>query len=194
MSFSFAGEIEFAKSFFISSRMSFYGLRLEYALEGSSNYISWKDRMEVELEDIGLKEVIDKDIPKPPATDDQDLAEWRKCVAKVRRIVLERVKYHIVSNLHKKETPYEMWKALTNLFQNSSDHGKLALKEKLWKINMEKGDTIPQYLRKFTQCRDEIGSVGITIVGDDLVSLALLGLPKTWNNYWYLINGREKLP
>jgi len=32
---------------------------------------------------------------------------------------------------------------LTNLFKNSSDHRKFALKEKLKKIKMEKGKTIP---------------------------------------------------
>ena len=36
--------------------MVFYGLRLEYALDGSSNYIAWKDHMEVVLEDNGLKD------------------------------------------------------------------------------------------------------------------------------------------
>jgi len=53
--------------------MSFYELRLKYALEGSSNYISWKDRMVVVLEDNGLKKFKYNDIPKPPTSDDQDL-------------------------------------------------------------------------------------------------------------------------
>ena len=48
-----------------NAAMSFNGLRLEYALEGSSNYIAWKDRMEAVLDDNGLKEFIDTDIPKP---------------------------------------------------------------------------------------------------------------------------------
>ena len=89
--------------------MSFYGLRLKYALEGSSNYIYWKDRMEEVLEDNGLNEFIDIDIPKPPTTDSQDLANWKKCVAKARRIILEGVRDHIVSNLHGNDTPYAMW-------------------------------------------------------------------------------------
>jgi hypothetical protein len=71
-----------------------------------------------------------------------------------------------------------MWKDLTDLFQNSSDHRKLALKDKLRKIKMEKGESIPKYLMKFVQCRDEIGSVGIIVVDDDLVRFSLLGLPK----------------
>jgi hypothetical protein len=87
-----------------------------------------------------------------------------------------------------------MWKVLTDLFQNSSDHRKLALKDKLRKIKMEKGDTIPKYLTKFVQCRDELGSVGIIVVVDDLLSLALLGLSKSWHNYQDSVNEREKLP
>ena len=53
--------------------MSFNGLRLEYALDGSSKYIAWKDRMEAVLEDNGLKEFIDKDVPKPDVADAANL-------------------------------------------------------------------------------------------------------------------------
>ena len=45
--------------------MAFNGLRLEYALDGRSNYIAWKDCMEIVLEDNGLKDFIDQEIPKP---------------------------------------------------------------------------------------------------------------------------------
>jgi hypothetical protein len=51
-----------------------------------------------------------------------------------------------------KTTPHTMLKVLMDLFQNSSDHRKLALKDKLRKMKMEKGDTIPKYLMKFVQC------------------------------------------
>ena len=67
--------------------MDFNGLRLEYALKGSSNYISWKDRMEAVLEDNGLKEFIDNDVPKPTSTDAALLDAWQKKVAKARRKV-----------------------------------------------------------------------------------------------------------
>ena len=71
--------------------MYFNGLRVEYALEGSSNYISWKEKMEVVLEDNGLKEFIDNGIPKPTTVDAQLLHAWQKKVGKVRRILLEGV-------------------------------------------------------------------------------------------------------
>ena len=68
--------------------MSFNGLRLEYALEGNSNYIAWKDRMEAVLEDNVLKGYIDTDVPMPDAIDTENLDAWQKKVAKVRRILL----------------------------------------------------------------------------------------------------------
>jgi len=58
---------------------------------------------------------------------------------------------------------------------------------------MEKGETIPKYLTNFTQCRDKLGSVGITVSEDDMVSLSLLGIPKSWHSYQDFVNGREKL-
>ena len=131
--------------------MDFNGLRLEYALEGISNYIAWKEKMEAVLEDNGLNKFIDKDVPKSDVADATNLDAWKKKVEKERRILLEGVRDHIVSNLHGKDTPYAMWNALTDLFQNNRDHRKLALKDKLRKINMQKGDSIPKYLMKFFQ-------------------------------------------
>lgn len=68
-------KIEFAISYFRVNNMSFKDLRLKYALEGNSNYIAWKDRMEEMLKDNDLKEFLDHDIPKPLASDAKDLGE-----------------------------------------------------------------------------------------------------------------------
>ena len=152
--------------------MAFNGLQPEYALEGISYYIAWKDRMEAVLKDNGLMEFIEKDIPKLTSTDVAVPKAWEKKVARVRRILLEGVKDHIVSSLHGKSTPYVIWKDLTDRFQSSNDHRKLVLKDKVRKIKMEKNNTIPVYLTKFVQCGDEIGSVGVSVSQDDLVSLA----------------------
>ena len=87
-----------------------------------------------------------------------------------------------------------MWKALTDLFQNNGDHRKLALNDMLRKIKMDNDDTIPKYLTKVIQSQDELGIFGVTVFEDDLFSLTLLGLPKSWHNYQDSVNGREKLP
>lgn len=65
--------------------------------------------MEAVLEYNRLKEFIQNDFPKPPTIDSQDLVEWKKCVAKARMIILEGFLDNIVSNIHRKDTPYTMW-------------------------------------------------------------------------------------
>ena len=87
-----------------------------------------------------------------------------------------------------------MWKTLKELYQNSSNQRKLALKDKLRRIRMENCNTISTYLNKLTTCRYELSNVGIITTDDDMVSLALLGLPKRWNSYQDFVNGMEKLP
>jgi len=57
---------------------------------------------------------------------------------------------------------------------------------------MENCDTISTYLNKLTTYEDELSSVGITTSDDDMVSLTLLGLPKSWNNYQDYASGRDK--
>ena len=64
--------------------------------------------MGVVLEDNGLKEVIDSDVPKPGSSNAALLDTWKKKVAKTRRIMLEGLKGHIVSSLHGKATPFVM--------------------------------------------------------------------------------------
>ena len=64
--------------------------------------------MEAVLEDNGLKEFIDRDVPKPTSSDAALLDAWQKKVENTRRIILERVKDNIVSSLHGKSTPFEM--------------------------------------------------------------------------------------
>ena len=71
--------------------MAFNGLILEYAIEGSYNYISWRDMIETIFDDNGLKEFIDNDVPKHVVTDVINLDAWKKKVEKARRILLEGV-------------------------------------------------------------------------------------------------------
>eukprot|EP00253_Pinus_taeda_P030396 PITA_30396 len=122
--------------------------------------------MEAVLEDNSLKDFIDQEVPK--LTDTTQLVEWKKCVARARRILLEGVKDHIVSSLHGKKTPFSMWKTLKYIYQNNNDQRKLVLKDKLCKIKCEKGDTISTYMNKLTTYRDELGSVGIMTADDDM--------------------------
>ena len=54
--------------------MTFNRLRLEYTLEGNSNFIAWKDHIEVVLDDNGLLEDVKTNIKKAHASDAHNLS------------------------------------------------------------------------------------------------------------------------
>lgn len=76
--------------------MVFYHLSLDYALEGNSNFTALRHKMEVVLEDNVLKEFIDQEIYNLATSNAKNLAEWNKCVAKLRQIILGGILDHIV--------------------------------------------------------------------------------------------------
>lgn len=87
-----------------------------------------------------------------------------------------------------------MFKAILDMYQSSCDARKLAFKEKIKSIQISKGDPIITYLSKFTWVWDELCGVGVTVASSDLVSLALLGLHKSWENFQDVVSGRENIP
>ena len=104
------------------------------------------------MEVNSLKDFIGQEVQKP--TNATQLGEWKKCVARARRILLEGVQDHIVSSLHGKKTPLSMWKTLRDLYQKSSSQTMLEMKDKIEKIKCEKGDTNSTFLNKLTTCMD----------------------------------------
>lgn len=58
--------------------MTFNALRLEYALECNSNFITWKDHMEEVFDDNGFLEYMKGDVAKPMKYDVENLLSARK--------------------------------------------------------------------------------------------------------------------
>ena len=72
--------------------------------------------MEAVLDENGLLEYIKTDVSKPVESDSHNLAQWKKDVAKVRRVILEGVWDYIISNIHGKETSFAMVESTNIIF------------------------------------------------------------------------------
>jgi hypothetical protein len=122
------------------------------------------------------------------------LAQHSKKDAKAKRIILEEVKDHIIPHLVGKKTSKEMWTAIIGLYQGTSEARKLVLRGKLRNIKMAKTESMVSHLTKFTQVKDELAKVGETVPDKDMVNFALLGFPKSCENFIDAVGGKEKLP
>ena len=85
-------------------------LRDQDRLEGASNYIIWKSRIEFVLDEHGLKALIDSAVAEP--FDAAHLRQFKKNMARAKRLILDGVKDHIVPHIVAKNTTREMWVGL----------------------------------------------------------------------------------
>ena len=175
------------------------GLRLEDSLDGAENCVPWKARLMLILEENKLwDEVVNNKTANPivvPASiDAQALFAFKKKDIKARRIILDAVKDHVITRISSKTRAYQMWDALTSLFQSSNENRKMFLREKLKSIEMAKAEGVIPYLTRISQVRDELAAVGEVIYGSKLVRTTLNGVTKPWDVFVEAIVARENLP
>ena len=75
-------------------------------LEGASNYVIWKSRIEFLLDEHDLEALIDSAVAEP--LDAAHLRQFKKNMARAKRLILDGVKGHIVPHIAAKNTPREM--------------------------------------------------------------------------------------
>ena len=93
---------------------------MEDRLDGDGNFIPWKARIMLILEENELwDEVVHNTTANPiaftPTTDAAALTAFNKYI-KARRIILDAVKDHVIPHIRSKTCAFQMWDALTGLF------------------------------------------------------------------------------
>ena len=85
------------------------GMKVEDHLDGATNFISWKSRVLI-LGENDLLKLANGKVPKPNV--EKDKSHWRKSDARVRRILVDSVKDHLVSQMSQKKTTMKIFKTL----------------------------------------------------------------------------------
>jgi hypothetical protein len=169
-------------------------MRVEDRLVGASNWSSWKVRMIFVLEDLELWDIVEAVVPAIPATAPVLIAEYRKRNNKAKRTISDGIRDHIIPHISWKAHAYQMWAALTKLYESSNENRKMVLHDRLRSIRMLKDESVSSFLARFTQIRDELGAVGEVIEPNSLVRQALHSFTKPWGPFIQGIVAREHLP
>ena len=102
------------------------GMKVEDCLDGATNFISWKSRVLLILEENDLLKFVNEKVPEPEAEDDK--SQWRKNDARARRLLVDSVKDHLVPQISQNKTTRKMFKTLRRLFEHSSINVALTLR------------------------------------------------------------------
>jgi hypothetical protein len=143
-------------------------IMFEDRLEGVSNYLQWKVRINSVLKENTLCSFANTIVPIPSSDPIAlDVHEVRE--AKTQRIILDRVKDHLITHLDEKKTTNEMWFALKGLYDAKNKNQKMALQDKLHGARMVKVESVATYLTQVALVKDELEDVGEFIPDSELV-------------------------
>jgi len=168
------------------------GMKVEDHLDGATNFISWKSRVLLILEENDLLKLVNEKVPEPEA--EEDKSHWRKSDARARRILVDSVRDHLVPQISQKKTTKKMFKTLKRLFEHYIINVTLPLRNQLSNMKMSKSEPIASYFMRIIELMDKLRSSGEPIDDKELIMTTLNGLPTSWESFIQTISDRTKLP
>jgi hypothetical protein len=103
-------------------------------LEGVENFRSWKYRIALILEENDLAKFIKENVPEP--TEDAAKAKYKKDMVRAKRIIADSIKDHLIPQVDSKNTPKEMFDALTKMYEGKNINQKMNLRTQLKNTKM----------------------------------------------------------
>jgi hypothetical protein len=134
---------------------------VEDRLDGSSNFSSWKSRLQITLEEDDLLSLIEKTLLE--TTTDEEKVDWKADDVKARKIIIYSVRDHLLPHISTLKTTYEMYDALKKMFESNNTKKALTLKHQPQNIKMKKDDTIATFFMRISEIRYQLGAIGETI-------------------------------
>jgi hypothetical protein len=143
------------------------------------------------LEENDLKEYVEDVVPS--LTDAIDLEFHKKREVKAKHVLLESVKDHLNPHIVEKTFSKEIYDALVGLYRNGNRGRKLHLKHQLQVVRMSSEDMFLNYLMRITRIKYQLVAIGDKVEDVELVNVALIGLPRSWEPFLQGTCARDKL-
>jgi hypothetical protein len=179
-----------------------YSIKSENKLEGASNFIAWKTRIDLILAkdkvlDIVKGKIVGPQFEKGKEKEPQNFAVMEKFKnndINSMSIIMDSLKDHLIPYISHLESSKKMYDALTNLFSVRNIGKVMSLKNELCDMKMNDDDSITSYLVRISQLRDQLQAIEEIISKKELVNIVLNGLPKAWDAFVISMNTRKKYP
>ena len=157
----------------------------------NTNYIVWKHQISMIIETYSLFELLEEPqiVPKKFLRDsfgnytmivNPDHLIWKSKEKALLTFISSTLTPSILALTVGCATAIEVWKVLENRFSSISRSHIMNLKGELH--NLKKGnDSIDIYLQKIKIVRDKLLAVGVVVDDEELLHIAIKGLPKEYN-------------
>ena len=109
-------------------------------IEGADNFRVHKYRIMLILEEHDLDRYIKEEVNELGGAEDK--SKKKKDMIKVNRIISNSLKDHLISQVSSKDTPKEVFDALTNMFEGKNISRRMTLRNQLKGVKMQKAETM----------------------------------------------------
>jgi hypothetical protein len=132
--------------------------RLVDKLKGVENFRAWKYIIGPILEENDLAKFIKENVPEPKENAAKE--KYKKNMIKVKRIIADSIKDHLIPQVSSKNTPKDMFDALTKMYEGKNINQKMNLRTQLKNTKMQKGETIQYYFSRVSQFKEQLEAIG----------------------------------
>nr|POF03676.1 hypothetical protein CFP56_34433 [Quercus suber] len=167
----------------------------------SSNYIVWKYQISMVLETYSMFELLDE-VSLVPEKFLKDLSGTITSVINPEYLIWKSKEKALLTFISSTLTPsvlaitvgcssaQDVWKVLENMFSSISKSHVMNLKAELH--NVRKGsNSVDAYLQKIKVIRDKLMAVGVLLDDEELLHVAIKGLPKEFSAFRSAIRTRS---
>ncbi|KAM1026446.1 hypothetical protein ACFX2C_039460 [Malus domestica] len=175
-----------------------------------SNYLNWHFQMQLLLESNGIMGFVDGSTPCParfaPNSGDSgvnsatsssgletdEYTVWKLHDRALMQLVTATLSPVAMSCAIGSASSRELWTRLKEQFSTVSKTSIFQMKSNLQTI--KKGsDSVTRYLQKIKEARDYLSAASVFLDDEDIIILALNGLPPEYNTFCTVVRGRESV-
>ncbi|CAN6714913.1 unnamed protein product [Malus baccata var. baccata] len=173
-----------------------------------SNYLQWQFQMQLMLEGYGIMGFVDgttlclqfstsgspnsATISVPSITETDEYKIWKMHDRALMQLLTATLSSSAISCVIGNTSSRDLWIRLQEQFSTVSRTSIFQMKVDLQ--NVKKGsDSVSLYLQRIKAARDYLATAGVVFADEDIVILALNGLPAEYNTFRCVVRGRESV-
>ena len=149
--------------------------KLEDKIEGIEMFLAWKYNIGLILQENDLNKYIKEEVAEPKEAEDKE--KHKKDMLRAQRIIADSIKDHLIPQVLSKNTPKEMYDALSRMYERRNINRKMNLRAQLKSTKMNHGEQ-QDYFTRVSQIKEQLEAIGDKLDEYEMVMTAPNGLTR----------------
>lgn len=161
----------------------------------SSNFSSWKFRMQMILIDRGLWEIVDGTQVAPVVTSGDEasqakLVDWKKKDNTARAQIALTVGNSELVHIKAAKTSREVWTKICSVFEAKGLAARIFLRRKFFNIKLKEGDGMQAHINQVRELAEQLDAIGAPVTDSDIAMTLLCSLPEQYDSLIVALESR----